>query len=159
MKKALLVVVILSIFAFTAFGQEIKPFRVNITGISFSMGASGIGFEYAIPVGTMTLGIEADALYGTANPWAFIGNLRLYPFSSMGDGFYTSVNGGYRTAGAFNVSDSTAVGGAVGWRWIIFSFVNLGVGAGVEYIMPFDTTYNNGPSINPRLEVSLGVAF
>jgi len=159
LKKALLVVAILSIFAFTAFGQEIKPFRINLSGVSFSLGGGGLGFEYAIPVGTMTLGIEADALYGSVNPWTFIGNLRLYPFSVKGDGFYTSINGGYRTAGGFDVSDSTTVGGAVGWRWILFGFLNLGIGVGAEYIMPFDTTYNNGAGISPRLEASLGVAF
>ena len=156
MKRITLVLGILVIVVGAASAQELKPLRVNLTTVGISYAGSGLDIEYVFPVGDMSLGAGIDLLYySEVNPWTFGGKIRLYPFSPLGDKFFGSIIVAYHTAGRMEAFMS--VGSVLGWRWILFDYVNLSIGAGADY--NFASFSSDEQNLIPRLDLALGIAF
>jgi hypothetical protein len=156
MKKITLVLGILVMAIGIASAQELKPLRVNLTTVGMSYAGSGLDIEYVAPVGDISLGAGIDLLYySEVNPWTFGGKLRLYPLSPLGDKLFGSIIVAYHTAGRMEAFMS--VGSVLGWRWILFNFVNLSIGAGVDY--NFASFSSDRQNLIPRLDLALGIAF
>lgn len=145
MKKALLVVVILSIFAFTAFGQEIKPFRIAV-GMDGPLAAE---FTYALPIDSISLAFSGGVAYGQGFGW--IGKATFYPFNPIAKGWFASI--GVRSTGYTDVF----VG--AGYQFLFWNWLSLQLAFNVGYNLNGEIYPGTGSSFSFPPALLLGVAF
>lgn len=149
------------VFSLQLFGQELKPYRIFLSSRAMNYGSLGVGVEYAFDVGVITLGAEVDACSISGGSFALNAGFQVYPFNNLGKGFYSGANFEYYN-GIRNFRNDTgdieALGITVGWKWMLFKFVDLHIGLGGEYILP-SSTYTYDFPLTPRSAIGLGYAW
>lgn len=130
MRKSLLIVVILSAFSISAFGQDMKPVRLEA---GFSAGMPAISAEYVFPINPVSLGVDIGVIFDTNIAFkGFETALRLYPLNANGKGLYTSAE---YMMNPFEdpASSIQKLSLCAGYRFNFLKIVTLRIGAGYQF--------------------------